>query len=206
MAAVQKPDDRGSSQPNLLEGAPNTKIPARRHQPLFKSIDCVRRSSRLLVNVRQVQVQLGVVAPHSQCLPAESLCVAKPSFRERSQQPRIGKIKRVFWSNTEGAPGVLKGFFRTPITQILQTLLKVRHPSIGGRCGSYPVRHRLLSSHRQRPIGACGRVEEAYRLDSSEGIGRAASFGARTLPVRNDRPCGGGVPPARFFEAIAGTD
>ena len=63
----------------------------------------------LLIDLGQIQVQLGVVVPHPEGFLAERFAIAVALLGNGSQQSGIGKIKRVLRSDTQRAPRMQQG-------------------------------------------------------------------------------------------------
>ena len=131
MAAVQECHDRIAPRADFLQSPANPEIAPRGHQPLFKSGDRLLRPAGLLVDLGQIQVELGVIVSHPQGFQAEGFPVAKTLLGDRSQQSRVGEIKGVLRRNSEGAAGVLQGFGRMTVAQLFEALLEIRHAGIG---------------------------------------------------------------------------
>jgi hypothetical protein len=92
MAAVQESEHRHSPHADFFERSPDAKISSRRYQPFFQSGNRLGRASGLVINFRQIQIQLGMVVLHPQRLAAQRFRVAESFFGQRGQQAGVGKI------------------------------------------------------------------------------------------------------------------
>src|ERR1700721_2297945 len=89
VAAVKEHEHRGTANANSFEGSADTEITPGRDHAFLKGVDRFRCASGLVVDLGQVQVELGVVHPHSQCFAAERFGVAKSLLGNGSQQTCI---------------------------------------------------------------------------------------------------------------------
>lgn len=144
MAAVQERKHGRAAHSNFLQRSANSKIAPCGYQPFFQRLNRFRSSSSLVINLRQVQIQLRVVVLHAQRFPAQAFSVSKTLLGKRGQQACVGKVKRVLGSDAEGAPRVLKRFISMAVAKIFQAFFKVIHSSVCRGGSSYPVGHRLL--------------------------------------------------------------
>jgi len=144
MAAVQERKHWRPAHSNFFQRSANSKIAACGYQPFLQRLNRFRGSSRLVINLRQIQIQLSVIVLHAQRFPAQTFSVSEPFLRERGQQACVGKIKRVLGSDAKGAPRVLKRFVSMAVAKIFQAFFKVVHSSICRGGSSDPVGHRLL--------------------------------------------------------------
>src|SRR5579862_2324887 len=107
MAAMKEREHRWTADSNSFEGPSDPEVASGRNHALFKGVDRFRGASGLVVDLGQVQVKLGVVHSHSQGFTAERFSVAETLLGDGSQQACIREVKRVLWSNSQGAPGML---------------------------------------------------------------------------------------------------
>ncbi len=106
MAPMKERQHRLPPNSNSLERPTYPEIPPRRYHPFLERLNRFRRPPRLVVHLRQVQIQLRVVHSHSQRFAAQRFGVAKPLLRHRRQQSRIRKVKRILRSHSQRAPGM----------------------------------------------------------------------------------------------------
>src|SRR5580704_1990628 len=107
MTAVKEREHRGTAHSDSFEGSADTEIAPCRDHTLLQGIDCLGCAASLVVHLRQVQVELGVVHSHSQGFAAERLSIAEALLGDCSQKACIREIERVLRSNSQGAPGML---------------------------------------------------------------------------------------------------
>src|ERR1700729_1054432 len=89
---------------------------------------------------------------HSQRFAAKRLRVSEAFLRERGQQSRIGKVKRVFGGHTQSAPRMLQRLIGMAVTKVFQAFFEIAHPGVCWGCGSDPVGHRLAPSLPPRTL------------------------------------------------------
>jgi len=109
VASVQESQDGFAPGTYLLQSAPNSKIPPRGDETFFERLNSVLYSATLHIHFGQVQVQLRVIVAHPQGFLAQRLRIREASFRERSEQTGIGKVKSVLRRNSERLPYVQQG-------------------------------------------------------------------------------------------------
>jgi hypothetical protein len=144
VAAMQKRKHWWPAHSNLFQRPANPEIAPCGYQPFFQCLNRFRSSPGLVINFRQVQIKLRVVVLHSQRFAAQAFAVSKAFLGKRSQQACVGKVKRVFGSDSQRAPRVLQSFISMAVAKIFQAFFEIIHSSVcGGGC-SYPVGHRLL--------------------------------------------------------------
>jgi hypothetical protein len=119
MAAVQEREHGFASRADFLQRAANAKVAARGHQSFFKRFNCFLRPAALLVNLREIQIELGVIVPHPKGFLAQRFSVTEALFGNGCKESRIGEIERVFGSYAQSATGMKKGFVGISITQVL---------------------------------------------------------------------------------------
>src|ERR1700720_2334083 len=89
MAAVKERQHRRTAYANSFQGSADTEITPGRNHAFLKGVDRFRRAACLVVHLRQVKVELGVVHSHSQSFAAERLSVAETLLGDGSQQACI---------------------------------------------------------------------------------------------------------------------
>jgi hypothetical protein len=104
--AVKESEHRMAATAYLFECAPDAKIASRRHHPFFEDVDGIAGAPALVVNLRKVQIKLGVVGLHPQRFAAQHFPVSESLLRGSREQPRIGQIKRILGSGAQSAADV----------------------------------------------------------------------------------------------------
>ena len=100
VATVQESKHRRPAHSDFFKRPANPEIASCGDHTFFQGLNRFRRSSSLVVNLGKVQIELGVIVFHSQRFAAERFRVSEALFRERGQQPRIRKVKRVLGRHT----------------------------------------------------------------------------------------------------------
>ena len=144
VAAVQERKHGLPAHSDFFKRAANPKIASCGYQPFFQCLNRFRSSSGLVINLRQVQIQLRVVVLHSQRFPAQTFAVSEAFLGKCGQQARIRQVKRVLGSDSQRAPRVLQSFISMAVAKMFQAFFKIIHSRICGGGSSYPVGHRLL--------------------------------------------------------------
>ena len=127
---MQESENRHAPYADLLECSPYSEVPARRNQSFFECGNGFGRTPGLVIHFRKIQVQLSVIVFHAQSFATKRFGVTKPLFSQRSEQARVGQVKRIFGGDAEGAPRVLKSVFRLSVAEVLEALLEVVHSSV----------------------------------------------------------------------------
>jgi len=141
---MQEGKDRLTPGADLFKSAADPKIAARRCQAFFEDQDRFLRPPCVLVYLGQIQIELRVIVPHPDRFLAKHLRVAKALLGEGGEQPGVGKVEGILRRDPQRPPGVQQSFLGVPVTKVPQTLLEIRHPGVGGRCCSDPIRHGTL--------------------------------------------------------------
>jgi len=100
---MQKCDHGFAARAYFLERPAKAKIAAGGHEALFERRYRFLRSSGLLIDLGQIQVELGVIVSHAQSFLAESFAIGIALLSDRRKQTCVGKIERVFRGNPERA-------------------------------------------------------------------------------------------------------
>ncbi|HXJ16375.1 MAG TPA: hypothetical protein VNM68_04165 [Candidatus Polarisedimenticolia bacterium] len=86
------------------------------------------------IHLSQIQIQLGMIAPNSQCFEAKVLPIGKTSFDNGHQQTSVRQIERILRGQSKCTLDMQKSLFRAPIAEEFQALFEIRHTGI---CGKY---------------------------------------------------------------------
>lgn len=96
VVAVQERKHRGTPDSDSFERPADAEIASGGHHAFFENADGVRHPSGLVIDLRQVEVELSVIALQIEGFPAERLRVGEPLVSHRRQQTCIGKVERIF--------------------------------------------------------------------------------------------------------------
>ena len=118
VAAVQERKHGWPAHSDFFKRPANPKIASCGYQPFFQCLNRFRSSTGLVINLRQVQIQLRVVVLHSQRFPAQTFPVSETFFRKRRQQACVGKVKRVLGGDAKRAPRVLQSFISMAVAKM----------------------------------------------------------------------------------------
>lgn len=130
MAAVEEREHGIAAHADFFEGAADAEIASRGDQPFFEGGNRIVSAPSLKINFRQVEIELCVIVFHADGFAAKRFGIAKAFFSECSQQASIRKIKRIFWCNPQGAPGVEQSFVSVAVAQVLEAFLEIGHPRV----------------------------------------------------------------------------
>jgi hypothetical protein len=81
------------------ESASNLWIAARRGETLFEHFNGIPEPPSLLINLSQIQIELGMVVSQFKRFETESLSIKKSLVGKSSQQPCVGQVDRVMWGS-----------------------------------------------------------------------------------------------------------
>jgi hypothetical protein len=141
MAPVQKRQNRIPPQPDFLQRPPNPEIASRRNHAFFQRLNRFRCPPCLVIHLGQIQIKLRMIAFYANGLAAKRLAVRKTPLGKRSQQARIGKIKRIFRRNSQRTPRMCQSVGCIAVSQSPQAFLELHHSSISRRRSTNPVGH-----------------------------------------------------------------
>src|SRR5580700_9789521 len=96
MAAMQEREHWRATHSDAFKRAANAEIAAGREQSLLERLDGFRRAPRLVIHLRQIQIQLRVIAFHADRFAAQILSIAEAAFRHGCEQSGIRKVERIF--------------------------------------------------------------------------------------------------------------
>jgi hypothetical protein len=164
---MQKSKYRFPPQAELLKRATNPEIAPGGNHSLFEYLNRFRGPSGLVINLGQIQIKLRVIVTHRERFHAERFRIAKALFGHRREQTCVGKIKRIFRSNSKSAARMRQTLIRVPVAQVPQAFFELVHAGIYRSCRSDPVGHGFLSrpaghqrwqdDEEETIVGECGR-------------------------------------------------
>jgi hypothetical protein len=115
MAAVQEREERLAPGTDSLQRTANTKIAACGYQSFLKRVNRVLCPAALLVDLREIQIELGVIVPHPKGFLAQHFPIAVALFGNGCKESCIGEIEGVLGSYAQSATSVEERLVCVPI-------------------------------------------------------------------------------------------
>ena len=163
IASMQKGKHRFPPLPKLLESALDPVIAARRGESPLEHRNRFPRPAGRLIDLRQIQIQLGVIAPQIERFQTKPLRIGEPLLGKRCHQTSVRQVERVLWGTSQRTLDVHKSLVGVTIAKVLQTFLEIRHAAIGRRQRFDAIGHSFPSvwtiarlGQQTLTVGDCG--------------------------------------------------
>jgi hypothetical protein len=106
MIAAKAGKHRRSAATHHLQRSTNTGIAPCRNEPLFERRDGILVAFRMVIQLREIQIELGMVALYFESITTELLAKFIPLLDNTREQAHIRKVKRIEWFYLKSATDV----------------------------------------------------------------------------------------------------
>jgi len=133
IAAIEKGKDWLAPHPltKCVESAANLWIAACRAEPLFEHFNGILEPPSFLIDLGQIQIELGMTVSQLERFETKLLSIAKSLVGKGRQQPCVGQIDRVVWCCSQRTAHVRESVIVVTIAEVFQALFEIRHTAIG---------------------------------------------------------------------------